>query len=414
MNVTFYIRESKKEAKQKTVTIYCKVNCGKILGKEDSFRFSTGQKVSGKNWTNGGLRPSYRNTEEGTMLQIALDTIKNDLTKVYRMLIVRRETTNIFSSEIKKAYKNVAKDIYTIFGAWEQWVQVVRAGMVKDRTFAIYRNTGDHLKAFIRRNNIRLLADINESFTRDLHQFIIDGGAFGRPSGQERCSKIIGIVSRFLYYCQSKDWMDKNNTDWEGYKIKVPKRRKIFTLSESEVQRLIELDLSNAPESHRQTRDAFIFCCETGLRHSDMLSILPNSSIGYRKLEDRTRVPYLSESYTQKTGIPVSVRLSDVAMEIYSRYGSKLGKNPVLKSKNRIIKDLCKKAGILRTTYSVKHTDDQPEYSLEPAYKLVTFHVSRSHYITKMLNSGVSREKVASMVGCSVGNLDRYYVYEEE
>lgn len=105
-------------------------------------------------------------------------------------------------------------------------------------------------------------------------------------------------------------------------------------LSETELASLYALDL---PANKAQIRDNFLISCYTSLRYSD-ISRLERRHINY---DNNTIV-----ITTQKTGVVVVIPIHPIVRDILSRYDNQPPKAQCNQATNRVIKELCRSAGI--------------------------------------------------------------------
>lgn len=142
-------------------------------------------------------------------------------------------------------------------------------------------------------------------------------------------------------------------------------------LTKEEVKALFDIE-TNAP----QTRDAFLFCCFTGLRVSDV------SSMTWGQIKSGVSGQYISMMMT-KTKKLITVPIGKMAMRFLPAYDmndkeSKVFDLPGLSSINRSLKRMAKKAGIEKDLH---------------------FHISRHTFATLSLAAGVDIATVSSILG---------------
>ncbi len=146
----------------------------------------------------------------------------------------------------------------------------------------------------------------------------------------------------------------------------IPKEH--ITLTEREIKRVEKVSV------HTNVRDAFLFCCHTGLRYSDYCAL----SDDCWKMQGKKRWLIVS---TQKTGAVVRL-----PMHLLGDYPHpKIGCNS---DTNRQLHEIVKAARI---------------------DKRVTFHTARHTFATLMLNKGVDITSVQTMLGhTSIRMTQRY------
>ncbi len=156
-----------------------------------------------------------------------------------------------------------------------------------------------------------------------------------------------------------------------------------------------KLNLSGVPRLD-PVRDVFLFCCFSGLRHSDA-SNLRRSDIKGDHIEITT----------VKTADSVSIELNEITKAILEKYkdvpfsGNKALPCYTNQAMNRSIKELCKMAGIdeeiRKTTYKGNVRTDE----IHPKYELVGTHTGRRTFIVNALSLGISPSIVMKWTGHS-------------
>ena len=114
-------------------------------------------------------------------------------------------------------------------------------------------------------------------------------------------------------------------------------------LTEYELKRLIKVDV-DGKEAH--VRDAFLFCCMTGLRYSDFISIKTDNlrknilTIQQQKTSGMVRIPLSSLFH----GIPLGILNKYKSVEEFANIGHN-------STANRMLKDIAKKAGVKKNLH---------------------------------------------------------------
>lgn len=131
-------------------------------------------------------------------------------------------------------------------------------------------------------------------------------------------------------------------------KLKSTEKEVIF-LTADELKQLMTYDIPKKKEHLDRVRDAFLFCCYSGLRHSDLFN-LRRSDVH----EDHIKIT------TVKTAHSLRIELNDMTHAILKKYEHVPYPDnkalPVLSNQkmNDYIKDLCEMVGIdtpVRVTY---------------------------------------------------------------
>lgn len=223
------------------------------------------------------------------------------------------------------------------------------------------------------------------SFYYDFLHFYTDVQSL-HTNGFGRAIKILKIILN--------DALDKNIHNCTAYKSKKFKvlREEVnnIYLSDSELQRIINLDLSSNP-TMQLVRDCFIIGCYTGLRFSDI------SKVQKQNISDNTLT-----IKTQKTQQWVSIPLLNPVLQILKRYQSSpngfptvccsLTMNKYLKQIGQLA-DLCDHVIIVRSKGKVR-----VEQCL-PKYQLISTHTARRSFATNMFKKGVPSRVIMSITG---------------
>jgi len=175
-----------------------------------------------------------------------------------------------------------------------------------------------------------------------------------QPNNKNTIAKRLKNLKTVLFYAQNQGHLDKN--PFQGYKIEHGKPREV-ALSADEYNILRKTRLpQTACDSMKFTRDIFIFCCETGLRYSDVMDL--------RWEHIDKNISSISKAQV-KTERDVFIPVSNQAKALIIAYKNKENKpkgyvfprinNQIM---NRYLKDIAQVAGINKnlTTHVARHT----------------------------------------------------------
>ena len=196
-------------------------------------------------------------------------------------------------------------------------------------------------------------------------------------------------------------WAHKNGyhktLTFETFKPKlVTTKKEIIFLTIEEIKKLLAFVIPVKKAHLEKVRDVFIFCCFTGLRHSDVEN-LRRSDVK----DDHITVT------TVKTADTLTIDLNDVAKRILDKYkevsfpGDKA--LPVISNQkmNDYLKELCELAGfdepIRVTTYHGAERID----TVYPKYALIGTHQGRKSFICNALAAGIPVNVVMKWTGHS-------------
>ena len=207
--------------------------------------------------------------------------------------------------------------------------------------------------------------------------------------------KKLGYLRWFLNWATDRGY--NTNLDYKKFRptLKMTQRKVIY-LTKDEIARVRDLELSEAQAYLDPIRDIFLFCCFSGLRHSDVNNLRRSDVKG-----DHIEVT------TVKTADSISIELNKITKAILEKYKDtpfKDGKalpNYTNQAMNRDIKELCKLAGINEeirvTTYKGNVRTDK----IQPKWELVGTHTGRRTFIVNALSMGITPNVVMKWTGHS-------------
>ena len=207
--------------------------------------------------------------------------------------------------------------------------------------------------------------------------------------------KKLGYLRWFLNWATDRGY--NTNLDYKKFHptLKMTQRKVIY-LTKEEIARVRDLELSESQAYLDPIRDIFLFCCFSGLRHSDVNNLRRSDVKG-----DHIEVT------TVKTADSISIELNKVTKAILEKYKDtpfKDGKalpNYTNQAMNRDIKELCKLAGINEdirvTTYKGNVRTDK----IQPKWELVGTHTGRRTFIVNALSLGITPNIVMKWTGHS-------------
>ena len=207
--------------------------------------------------------------------------------------------------------------------------------------------------------------------------------------------KKLGYLRWFLNWATDRGY--NTNLDYKKFHptLKMTQRKVIY-LTKEEIARVRDLELSEAQSYLDPIRDIFLFCCFSGLRHSDVNNLRRSDIKG-----DHIEVT------TVKTADSISIELNKVTKAILEKYkdtpfkDNKALPNYTNQAMNRDIKELCKLAGINEeirvTTYKGNVRTDK----IQPKWELVGTHTGRRTFIVNALSLGITPNIVMKWTGHS-------------
>ena len=160
------------------------------------------------------------------------------------------------------------------------------------------------------------------------------------------------------------------------------------------MNQIVKLELVRDKAYLEPIRDVFLFCCFSGLRHSDV-SNLKRSDIKGNHIEITT----------VKTADSVSIELNDITSEILMKYAEvPFRNNKALPSytnqaMNRDVKELCRLAEINEEIRITSYKGNVRTDEVYPKWQLVGTHTGRRTFIVNALSLGIPPDVVMKWTG---------------
>ena len=217
----------------------------------------------------------------------------------------------------------------------------------------------------------------------------------------------------FLKWARKKGIYDGDSD--RSYRPKVKganeKTRSVVFLTLDELRIFEKYEFA---ERHYQlAKDVFLFCCNTGLRHSDILKLrradIHGDSITFT---------------TQKTNSTLTVPLNDKAKAILDKYAKchsnrrqkTLGvvdpaiPTPDQKTVNKHLHDMMKMVGIDAPTHHIYFLGNTRHDEVVPKYELITTHTARHTFIVTAIGLGIPIPVIMGWTGHSNYNAMLPYI----
>ncbi len=171
-------------------------------------------------------------------------------------------------------------------------------------------------------------------------------------------------------------------------------QKKVIYLTKEELSKVRALELTGDNAYLDPVRDVFLFCCFSGLRHSDANNLRRSDIKG-----DHIEIT------TVKTADSISVELNDITKAILEKYkdvpfkDNKALPNLTNQAMNRDVKELCKLADINEeiriTTYKGSTRTDE----VFPKWAKIGTHTGRRTFIVHALSLGIAPDVVMKWTG---------------
>jgi integrase len=188
-----------------------------------------------------------------------------------------------------------------------------------------------------------------------------------------------------------------SNNCFETFRPKFKKtQKKVVFLTKQELETLENYEIPETKLYLYRVRDVFLFCCFTGLRHSDVFN-LKRCDVK----EDHIEVT------TIKTFDSLRIELNDhsrAILEKYEPYSFPDDKAlPVISNQrmNVYLHELCKLAGLNEKIRQTYYRGNERIDVVKPKYELIGTHTGRRTFICNALGMGISPQIVMKWTGHS-------------
>lgn len=267
--------------------------------------------------------------------------------------------------KIKSVVMGKKEDELTLNIAWQKWLRHIGLKVDVDidlSTFAKYRNVQNFMLGFF--DNEKPLSSFTSDDIEDMYVAL---------------KKKLAVNTAAKYMAKAKALFKYHGITEIFNNIKIAKEVKdVDFLTKDEVMLIYQKDLHN--ERLGRVRDLFIFQCVTGLAFTDMQQLTKDD------IQQSEQGLFIKKE-RQKTGITYTILLLPIAVDILKKYNFQLPKI----SNQRMNSYL----GEIAAICDIK----KPLHS----------HVGRHTAATMFLNSGLSIETVAKVLGHSSTVQTKHY-----
>lgn len=350
-------------------------------------KYRTNYKILPKSWDfeKERLKPSASGALE---FNVELNNLANCCTRE----AMRKKETNQFLS--KEDYKQIVQDCIDRDNAVNSEISIshlktqflsYKSNFVKEGTLKEYRTVFKGLEDFEKHKGTKfILREMDGKFLDQFEVFLSrkkntnDGDKEGLLN--DTIHKYISTLKVFLKWCNDNDYLvhpDVFKTQKTNFKKKA--YNEIIALSESEIQKLMNHDLSDRPSLER-VRDLFCLLCYTGQRFEDLINFDPkdikNNAWDFISVKVKKRVIVPFEGYIAP------------AKDILERIGYSVPKISNQKF-NEYIKTVGKLAGMDEIIKITRYSGKQKLVIEKRKYDFLSSHVGRRSMVTNLLSRNV-------------------------
>lgn len=366
--------------------------------------FSTGYRIDISKWNPDKQR--VKNGCTNKLKQSAAD-INNELDRlssiiqnifkefeVNEMMPSPKELREAFNKKVKAevplSEEDIAKEQNKLF--WDAFKEFSSEG-VKLNNWAL----GTVKKIKVMKNHLTEF-DSDATFEGITDEWFNDYIVWLRDDKDMRNSTIekqINLVKWFLRWATQKGYNKNLTFTMFRPKLKTAQKNVIF-LDPEEIEQIEACTIPTSKRYLERVRDLLIFCCYTGLRHSDLYN-LRRSDIKHNHIEVTT----------VKTSDALIIELnshSRAILEKYKEFQFADGKAlPVISNQkmNSFLKDLCELAELNTPVRETYYKGGERIDVVCPKYQLICTHTGRRSFICNALAMGISPEVVMKWTGHS-------------
>ncbi|SNR46025.1 Site-specific recombinase XerD [Lutibacter agarilyticus] len=367
-NIIFFIKKDR-IPKNGDYNIFCRVRLG-----VQKFSFSTKITTKIENWDTTSNRVTGRNNV-ANKTNNELASVSSAINKIHDRFRIEEKAYTL--NDIKNEYLGLNKRDHFLIETYSKHIEKVKSMLGKEysiSTWKKYKTTKTHLTNYLERNYNK--EDI--SFKELDYNFIFEFDYYLQSNdiAQNSRGKYINNVKQLINIALSNDWITIN--PFRNFKVKItPPDREFLTSNE-----LLEIyNKEFEIDRLEQIKDAFLFCCYTGLAYIDVKNLfIKDITIG----EDGNK--WIRKNRT-KTNTLSRIPLLPIPENIIEKYNE----HPLRTIKGHIL--------------PLPSNQKTNAYLKEIAAickikKNLTFHMARHTFATTItLTNGVPIETVSKMLG---------------
>ena len=254
-----------------------------------------------------------------------------------------------------------------------------------------YRDALRHFSIFCNQHNLSPMThEIGMEMMEDFVYYL-------QASAQLMSSTVFNILVRMktLLKMASFSGYDIDYT-YSGVNVKVDEHD-VITLDRDEITRIYFYNgLTKAEEI---VRDLFVVACMTGLRFSD-----------FSRLKEENFVDNVIQIKTLKTGTLVIIPQSKYVRALLRKYNCQLPKCPCIQHFNKVIKQVCRKAGITQAVPYERTIGLERISKMVPKWERIGSHSGRRSAATNMFLAGIPALRIMKITGHKTEEAFMHYI----
>lgn len=414
------IRFSLKNATKPISTIRLRMN---LHGERLTFYLPVEYKIQPRHWDKEmgcAIEDSKRNPDlKGNIrLQLILRNINKEIEKTTNALIKVLEEMKLHEiypsvdavrtklrEELNQATKE--KRMFADFISFmEYYISLCKDGTILNSkggrlaagTIQSYASTLKIVKQYCANRRIKLRLDgVTVNFYNDFVKFMNEASHSRGKYKPNAIGKFVKSIKAMLRYAYENNYTA--NDDFKRKEFKVYKENvETVYLTEKELDNLYNLELN---EGESCVRDSFIVSSYTGLRYSDI------ARLQQKHLDFDNK---LLTIVTQKTNTLVVIPMHPKVEAIFRKYGNQPPAVQSNQSTNRILKKLCRKAGITNFVSVVETSGGIKHEITHEKCDMVTSHTARRSFATNAYRAGIPSLSIMQITGHSTETCFMKYI----
>ena len=255
-------------------------------------------------------------------------------------------------------------------------------------TYEKFKSVRNHLKTFDEKPSFE---KIDETWLTSYMNYLRNDADMRNNTAEKQ----INYLKWFLRWSVKKGYNDSTIFDTFKPKLKNTQKKVIF-LTWKELNQLRECTIPEMKKYLERVRDVFLFCCFTGLRHSDVYN-LKRSDVKENHIEVTTI----------KTADNLVIELNNHSKTILDKYKDVAFEHdkalPVISNQkmNDYLKELGELAEINEPVRETYYKGNQRIDEVTPKYALLGTHAGRRTFICNALSLGIPPQVVMKWTGHS-------------
>lgn len=401
-NISFYINKSKSPIK----SVY-----GKIFMDGKSKRVAVPVRIDTHDWDHKNNYPKDRTSSESRALdmihRLITITLPEELEKKYK----RPATIDEIHATYSKRYNNSTLGDNRDITFYVNDYICTRKNMLSSTAVSTMNSTFNLLMMFSETQDVSLsVSEIDRAWFAKFIDFMCYHEIPEKNKKRYRNSSTIThirTIYAILNFYERKPPF-KINDVIRGIRSQYKKEKGKVYITFEQVRELYELEIDDYKD--RLSRDLFVFCCYTGFRFNEVMSLVE------RDIMEGDGYKYISHT-TSKNYSEINVPLNETCLEIIDRYVNqwrmfpKISNGRANKTIKRIISNL---SGMSKEFNKVSYSGRDRIEERKTLSELITFHSSRHSFACNMLDQGMSFQEVSDLMGVNVSTLMNWYANSKE